>query len=98
MASLGMWSGPVEAVKSPILSNDGHVGFVNASRPGIFIPLVDHAVQVEQGQELGLVADPLTGDILERLIIPQSGLLFTLREYPVVYEGSLIARILRGVS
>ena len=40
------------------------------------------------------MADPLTGEILQTLRSPSDGLLFTLREYPVVYEGSLIARIL----
>ena len=45
---------------------------------------------------LGDVADPLTGQTRETLKSPAPGLLFTLREYPVVYEGSLIARILGG--
>lgn len=98
MSSLNMWTGPVGPVKEPIFSNDGHVEFINASRPGIFIPTVAHASHVEKGQEVGLVADPLTGDIAERLASPASGLLFTLREYPVVYEGSLLARILEGMS
>ena len=30
------------------------------------------------------------------LMAPADGLLFTLREYPVVYLGSLLARILTG--
>ncbi|WP_268821424.1 hypothetical protein [Oscillibacter valericigenes] len=42
------------------------------------------------------MVDPLTGETCETLKSPASGLLFTLREYPVVYEGSLIARILGG--
>ena len=49
---------------------------------------------MKQRQELGLIADPLTGEIRHTLYSPANGLLFTLREYPVVYEGSLIARIL----
>ena len=31
-------------------------------------------------------------------VMPVSGLVFTLREYPVVNEGSLIARILGGAA
>lgn len=96
MAHLGMWTAPVMPVAPPIISSDGHVSFVNAACSGIFIPAVAHAAHVEQGQELGAVVDPLTGDIRETLKSPASGLLFTLREYPVVYEGSLIARILGG--
>lgn len=96
MVYLGMWDAPVMPVAPPIVSSDGYVSFVNAACPGIFIPAVDHAAHVEQGQALGAVVDPLTGDICEMLKSPASGLLFTLREYPVVYEGSLIARILGG--
>lgn len=83
-------------VAPPIVSSDGHVPFVNAGAAGIFIPAVAHAAHVERGQELGAVVDPLTGEVCQRLVSPASGLLFTLREYPVVYEGSLIARILGG--
>ena len=96
MASLGMWGASVMPVAPPIVSSDGHVSFVNAPCPGIFIPAVDHAAHVERGQELGAVVDPLTGGVCATLRSPASGLLFTLREYPVVYEGSLIARILGG--
>ena len=32
----------------------------------------------------------------QTLMAPADGLLFTLREYPVVYPGSLLARILTG--
>ena len=96
MAHLGMWDAPVMPVAPPIVSSDGHVSFVNASCPGIFVPAVAHAAHVEQGQELGAVVDPLTGDVCETLKSPAPGLLFTLREYPVVYEGYLIARILGG--
>ena len=94
MVSLGVWTGPVKPVREPIVSTDHHVSFLNAPCPGIFIPSVEHNAHVKQRQELGLIADPLTGEIRHTLYSPANGLLFTLREYPVVYEGSLIARIL----
>ena len=50
----------------------------------------------EKGQELAVIADPLTGEVRQTLMAPADGLLFTLREYPVVYPGSLLARILTG--
>ena len=37
----------------------------------------------------------MTGEVLVKVESPCDGLVFTLREYPVVDEGSLIARILR---
>lgn len=94
MASLGVWTGPVEPVREPIVSSDHHVFFLNAPCPGIFIPSVGHSARVRQYQEIGVIADPLTGQIRDTLQSPADGLLFTRREYPVVYEGSLIARIL----
>lgn len=96
MAHLGMWDATVAPIAPPIVSSDGAVSFVNANFPGVFFPAVAHGVRVEKGQELGVVADPLTGGIRETLHSPATGLLFTLREYPVVYEGSLIARVLGG--
>ena len=48
------------------------------------------AVLSKKGQLLGIIADPLTGNINERVTAPADGLLFTLREYPVVYPGSLL--------
>ena len=96
MASLGIWTGPVEPVREPIVSGDHHVSFLNSPGPGIFIPSpsISHGISVQSGQEIGMVVDPLTGEIRHRVCSPADGLLFTLREYPVVYEGSLIARIL----
>ena len=96
MTHMGIWDDAAPPVKQPIVSSDRQVSFVNANMPGIFIPTVEHASYVAKGEKLGVVADPLTGDILQELTSPVSGLLFTLREYPVVYEGSLIARVLGG--
>ncbi len=96
MAHLGMWDAPVMPAAPPIVSSDGSVSFVNAGCSGMFFPSSRHTDYVEEGQELGIIADPLTGGVRETLKSPASGLLFTLREYPVVYEGSLVARILGG--
>ncbi len=96
MTHLGMWDAPVVPVSPPIISSDGHVSFINASCTGIFFPTVEHGVTLTQGQEVGVIAEPLTGTVKEVVKSPATGLLFTLREYPLVYEGSLIARILGG--
>ncbi|MCD8331006.1 MAG: M14 family metallopeptidase [Oscillospiraceae bacterium] len=96
MAHLGMWDAPVPPVSPPIVSSDGHVSFLNAPCPGLFFPSREHATHVEEGEQLGIIADPLTGAVREQVTSPAAGLLFTLREYPVVYEGSLLARVLGG--
>lgn len=98
MRYLGMWTGDVIPARNPIVSTDGRVSFINADVSGIFLPSVSHMAHVDKGQKLGIIADPLTGSVVQTLESPASGWLFTLREYPVVYEGSLIARILGGVG
>ena len=94
MKRLGIWSGPVSEVTDPIVSTNGCVGFVNASAPGIFIPEVEHWMNIHKGETLGLITDPTDGRILEEMKSPCNGLVFTLREYPVVNPGSLVARVL----
>lgn len=81
-------------VREPIVSMDGAVGFINSSSAGIFVPEMPFGSYVKQGDIIGKVVNPLT-DIAENVTAVCSGLLFTLREYPVVYGGSLIARILQ---
>ena len=95
MHTQGMWAGETEPPCKPIVSKD-EVAFINADKAGIFIPSVEHNGIVKKGQELAVIADPLTGEVRQTLMAPADGLLFTLREYPVVYPGSLLARILTG--
>lgn len=97
-AHLGAWGGEYERSPEPIVSNDGEVSYLNAEAGGIFLPMAEHGTMVEEGQPIGIVADALSGEVAERVVAPTSGLLFTLREYPVVYPGSLLARILGDVS
>lgn len=82
-------------IRNPIVSLDGSVGFVNSPTAGIFVPDIDFGSVVEKDTIIGNIVNPLTGEVAEKVISPCSGLLFTLREYPVVYGGSLIARILQ---
>ncbi len=95
MAHLGMWDGPVPEVRDPIVSVDREVEFINAERSGIFVPHIEHWTDMREGEHLGDIVSPLTGDVLAEIRSPCDGVVFTLREYPVVDEGSLIARILR---
>ncbi len=94
MRHFGIWTGEVEPVIDPIVSTDGEVHFINANRAGVFVPVVEHWKSIQKHEVLGLITDPATGDVLEELRSPADGLVFTLREYPVVNPGSLIARIL----
>lgn len=85
----------VGEIREPVVSLDGAVGFVNSPAAGIFVPDTEFGSIVSEGEIIGRIINPLTGAVVENAAAPCSGLLFTLREYPVVYGGSLIARILR---
>ena len=98
LTSMQMWNdkcndNKVRKVKTPVLSVGDSVSFINAEKSGIFITDSHVNSNVKKGQRIGMIVSSLTGEILEDVIAPVDGLMFTLRAYPVVYEGSLLARI-----
>jgi predicted deacylase len=78
----------------PLLADDHNVSYLNAETSGLFIPTVEHWINVQTGELLGQIVSPYAGAILSEVRSPVDGILFTLREYPLVYEGSLMARIM----
>lgn len=94
MKDMGIWAGPAITPKEPIVSEDGEVFFINAGHSGVFVPTVEHWKDVRQWEHIGDILNPLTGEVSEKILSPVGGIVFTLREYPIVSEGSLIARIL----
>jgi hypothetical protein len=95
MKELGIWNGKVAKVRSPMISNNpDDVYYLNASASGLFIPEVKHGDMVSKGDLIGRIVDPLAGRILDEVRAPQGGMLFTIRDYPIVDEGSLMGRIL----
>ena len=96
MKELGVWEGTVGEVRRPIVSTDREVGYLNADSAGIYVPRVKIGEHVEEGDLLGEILNPLTGDVEQSVTAPIPGLVFTRREYPVVYSGSLLGRILGG--
>lgn len=94
LGELGVWPGPrPDGLQAPRLSTDGEVTMINAPASGVMIAVARHGAAVEQGDRICEIVDPLTGTILCDVRSPVDGLLFTIRGYPVVYEGSLVARI-----
>lgn len=96
MKELGMWTGETIIPKEPMISLNRKLGLVHAEKAGIFMPFVEHLGVVKEGQPMGQILYPLDGTIMEEVVSPISGLVFTLREYPVVSTGSLLARVLGG--
>ena len=96
MAKLGIWTGEVKPVSNPMVSSDGEVTIVHCNKSGIFMPAIKHWIGICEGDHIGDILNAFTGEIEEEIFSPVSGTVFTLREYPVVSNGSLIARILGG--
>ncbi len=96
MKELGIWSGETCKVKNPMISkNPEDVSYLNASASGLFVPEVKHGARLLEGELIGKIVDPLCGKVLDEVRAPQAGLLFTIRDYPIVDEGSLMGRILK---
>lgn len=97
MREMGIWDGETEEPRTPLVSKDPEdVSFINASAAGIFVPRISHNARVKKGTLLGEIVDPLRSEVADSIYAPCDGLVFTIREFPVVDEGSLIARILGG--
>lgn len=96
MKEFKIWRGATVPVKEPLIcSEPDAVFFANANAPGLFIPRIEHWKDIKAGTVLGEIVDPFTGESVETIVSPSDGMVFTLREYPIVYEGSLVARVLR---
>lgn len=96
LCEMGMWTGARPRTHLPAISSDGSVEFIRSRCAGIFLPLTEHNHFVKAGEIIGELIDPFEGRKLMDVTAEKSGLLFTQRIYPVVYEGDLLARILTG--
>ena len=79
---------------TPLVADDHNVHYLNAETSGLFVPSIEHWMAVRQNGRLGRIISPHHGATLAEVRSPVDGVLFTLREYPAVYEGSLMARIM----
>lgn len=87
---------PKHQLTTPVISSGADdVMFLNAPVSGIFISEKAHGSLVCKGELIGNIVSPLSGEIFAEIKAPDAGWLFTIREYPVVSEGSLIGRILK---
>lgn len=96
MKNEGMWTGPTPHIDhEPLLVPSDVVSFLNAEASGVFIPSISYNMNVKTGDEIGRIVSSLEGRVLCQVLAPTDGLVMTIRAYPVVYEGSLLARIIR---
>lgn len=98
MKHMGIWEGEVSQMQLPAISTDGEVEFIRAEHTGVFLPSIAHNHYVRKGDLIGQIVNTFTGTVKQEIIARKDGLVFTLREYPMVYEGALIARILTDIT
>lgn len=96
MKELGIWEGEISDVRKPMISSDpDDVSYLNATASGLFVPEVLHGARLKKDDLIGKIVDPLNGVVLDEVKAPIDGMLFTIRDYPIVDEGSLMGRILK---
>jgi len=100
MREMDIWSGEIDLTDietgpllTPVFCKGDRVTFLNADCSGVFLTEMRTGKIVSKGQSIGSIVDPLTGEMLSNVVSPIDGFLFTIRAYPIVYEGSLMARI-----
>lgn len=84
---------PDQPVSQPLIVNPSEVCQIQATRAGLFISHARLGQRLGKDSKIGEVIDPVHGEVLEEVYLPYSGLIFTLREHPLAYEGSLLARM-----
>ncbi len=95
MCDMGMWKGAVDVsdLPEPILCKGDSVAFLNAETSGVFLTDKHTGTLIKEGEVIGHIVSPMEGMVLSEVVSPCNGFLFTIRAYPIVYEGSLMARI-----
>lgn len=68
---------------------------VQTQSAGLFYPEPVIGTAVNKGDKLGEVRDLYGGNVLEEIQAPEEGTVVTLRDHPLVYEGELVAVLLR---
>ena len=95
---LGGWTSTSIWLPTPSLIHDQDIVPVMSDVPGIFLPKVDHGAQLTKGQIIGIVFDSLSASVRAEIKASSDGRLIALRAQPLVYPGTLLARIWGGAQ
>ncbi len=79
--------------QGPVVADDANLHPVTAPAAGLFVPRAEAGEALRAGDTLGEVVSPLSGAPLARVTCPCNGVLCSLRAYPLVYAGCLVARV-----
>ena len=96
MKELEVFEGEVSPTKKTVTVKKNDVEVVHCNTSGIFIPKIQIGSFVRENQLLGCIVRPILGAELEEVKSSCDGMIFSLREYPAVCEGELLARICKA--
>ena len=96
MTELEVWDDAPVNVRNSVVSTEGQVSFISAAGSGIFVSSINSMGTIGMGTHIGDIIEPITGKVIQRIESPTDGIIFSLREHPVVYKGALIARVYGG--
>lgn len=96
MKELEVFEGEVSPTKKTVTVKKNDVEVVHCNTSGIFIPKIQIGSFVRENQVLGCIVRPILGAELEEVKSSCDGMIFSLREYPAVCEGELLARICKA--
>ena len=80
-------------MEEPQVGEDSLVHRVRVNRGGLFLPKVAISSQIAEAAEIGVVIQPSSGEIVEKVYAPSAGKVIALLNQPVVTPGSMVARI-----
>ncbi len=98
MKHMGIWNGETVIPKQVDVTYDDDITYINAESSGIFIPNVNVYDRVRKHDEIGTIVSVITGSVEEVVYATKDGVICSIRDYPVIEEGSLLARIMGGDS
>lgn len=93
--TLALDSSQVPEIKSPRLLHPHQVALVSAHQSGLFVGTAAPGQRIAEDEKIGEIIDPVTGTVLQQVVSPVNGFLFTFREHPLTYAGAPLARIAR---
>ena len=96
MKELEIFEGEVSPTKKTVTVKKNDVEVIHCNTSGIFIPKIQIGSFVRENRVLGCIVRPILGAELEEVKSSCDGMIFSLREYPAVCEGELLARICKA--
>ena len=96
MKELEIFEGEVSPTKKTVTVKKNDEEVIHCNTSGIFIPKIQIGSFVRENQVLGCIVRPILGAELEEVKSSCDGMIFSLREYPAVCEGELLARICKA--